>query len=154
MFESGVSGGEVAVDDSVVEERYAAEGSCQDAGSAGVAGEGVDVIVDKAMEGIEAVQAGRVNEGKAGGRSEGQAIASAGDICDLVGDEAVAAEDRLAGMAGGVEENETVGGCDVDGVAGRIGEDAVDAEDVVVLNVGAEASPVREGVRMSRPWSK
>ncbi len=67
--------------------------------------------------------------------SQDGAVGGEGDVCDLVGDESVAAQEGLALAACTVEEDEAVGGGDVDGVSGGVGEDAVDAEDVVVFDV-------------------
>ncbi len=54
------------MDYSVVEEGDAAEGPGQEGCVAGVGGEGVDVVVDEALEGVEAVRAGGIDEGEAG----------------------------------------------------------------------------------------
>jgi hypothetical protein len=72
--------------------------------------ERVDVVVDQTLEGVEALRAGRPEEGDAGGRGQRGSVAGEAHVGDVIGDEAVAMGQRLAWSALCVKQHQAVGG--------------------------------------------
>ena len=135
VLERGVIDGEIALDDVGSEDGDAAEGSGDQLARSARGSERVDVVVDETLEGVEAFGPGRPQEGDAGGCGQSGARTGEGDVGDVIGDEAVTMGEGLARVALCVEEHEAVGGRGVDGMALGVKHQAVDAEEVIVLEV-------------------
>src|SRR5271165_778754 len=95
--------------------------------------EGVDVVVYQSLEGVEAVRAGRIHEGEAGGGGDGHASAIKSYVGYMFGDEACALAHHVALAAIGVKDCQAIRRGHVNGVVSGVGHNAVDAVDVTIL---------------------
>jgi len=105
-------------------------------------GEGVDVVVDEPLEGIDASDSGVGPEVETGGGRDRPTLAVGDKIGDVVGKQAVLLAEDLAKSAAERVDGEAVGGGDVDGVLCGIFDETVNAEDQVVLD-GKQPTAVR-----------
>ena len=102
------------------------------------------MVVHQPLKGVQAFGAAGGEQGQAGRGGEHGGIAQEGDVADLVGQQAVLAREHGAGAqrsGRGVEQREAVGGGDVHRMAQRVGDDAINAEEMVILEVLGAVGP-------------
>ncbi len=114
------------------------------------------MIIDQALEGVDAVRDAVMKEADACRSGDGSGIAAEKDVGDVTGNEAALAIEHLPKLEAGIEHGETVGCCDGGHVSISAFFDSIDAEHRVVLEMfwlraAAEVNYIQTAIEVTDP---
>src|SRR6185312_317501 len=91
------------------------------------------MVVDQALKGIETARACVVKKSQTGGRGQDHAVAVKSYVGYVIGQQAISPAQHLLFSAQLIKQNQPVRRSNRNHAVGRIGKNAVDAEDIVVF---------------------
>ena len=134
----GILGSVARAHDAAFENGKTPEGA--DEQSVSRARQRVGVVVDQALEGVQAPHFGCVDKGEPGRRGHGHALGIERNIRNMVGDQSLRAPQHLSRFAPGVKEHETVCGGHGSHIPVLRADDAVNAEKILVFVMGCASA--------------